>query len=321
MPRGKSTCLFTVPPPTASSRHRVFPRVKPLGMSAVPALCCFTSEEALSFYSSCKKICHFIHHLESLLHQKCRCRVGHWRGQLVGKEDERTGAGEEEGGDEPIRWALPCVVSHHPFIGFTVSFNIQTDSAGRMIPEALEDRIVKSKEEVGGGGGTHAPNRPSIHPSILSSPLIHCQGFFPFFVCATAGWLLRSVRKQHCVPFSGTTVYGAWDPLIKISEICRRHGIWLHVDVRRSGECVEGTFCQIKFHPFSVCEQAAWGGGLLLSPEHRHKLDGIEQANSVTWNPHKLMGASLQCSACFVREEVKLKQLDGKKQPEGFHQN
>ncbi|PIO54747.1 hypothetical protein TELCIR_23882, partial [Teladorsagia circumcincta] len=84
----------------------------------------------------------------------------------------------------------------------------------------------------------------------------------PMFVCCTAG----------------TTVYGAWDPIDKIADICERHKIWLHVD-------------------------AAWGGGVLLSPEHRHKLAGIERANSVTWNPHKLMGALLQCSACLFRQD------------------
>ena len=49
--------------------------------------------------------------------------------------------------------------------------------------------------------------------------------------------------------------------------------------------------------------QAAWGGGLLLSSTHRVMHAGIERANSVTWNPHKLMGALLQCSACFVRHQ------------------
>lgn len=41
------------------------------------------------------------------------------------------------------------------------------------------------------------------------------QGLVPFFVSATAG----------------TTVYGAFDPLIAIADICKKHGVWMHVDV------------------------------------------------------------------------------------------
>ncbi len=40
----------------------------------------------------------------------------------------------------------------------------------------------------------------------------------PFFVSATAG----------------TTVYGAFDPLMAIADICKKHDVWMHVDVSRS---------------------------------------------------------------------------------------
>ncbi|GCC34504.1 hypothetical protein chiPu_0012978 [Chiloscyllium punctatum] len=92
--------------------------------------------------------------------------------------------------------------------------------------------------------------------------LIKCDGFVPFFVNATAG----------------TTVYGAFDPLVAIADICNKYKIWMHVD-------------------------AAWGGGLLMSRKHRWKLNGTDRGNSVTWNPHKMMGVPLQCSALLVREE------------------
>uniref|UniRef100_A0A8C3UWE0 Glutamate decarboxylase 1 n=1 Tax=Catharus ustulatus TaxID=91951 RepID=A0A8C3UWE0_CATUS len=88
------------------------------------------------------------------------------------------------------------------------------------------------------------------------------NGYVPLFVNATAG----------------TTVYGAFDPIQEIADICEKYNLWLHVD-------------------------AAWGGGLLMSRKHRHKLNGIERANSVTWNPHKMMGVLLQCSAILVREK------------------
>ncbi|XP_043922084.1 glutamate decarboxylase 2 [Protopterus annectens] len=107
-------------------------------------------------------------------------------------------------------------------------------------------------------------DRGKIIPSDLERRILEAKqkGLVPFFVSATAG----------------TTVYGAFDPLIAISEICKKYKIWMHVD-------------------------AAWGGGLLMSRKHRWKLNGIERANSVTWNPHKMMGVPLQCSALLVREE------------------
>ncbi|GLH07745.1 Glutamate decarboxylase [Gryllus bimaculatus] len=89
------------------------------------------------------------------------------------------------------------------------------------------------------------------------------RGHVPFFVVATAG----------------TTVLGSFDPIEQMADVCRRHGLWLHVD-------------------------AAWGGGLLFSRRYRHpRLTGIERADSVTWNPHKLMGALLQCSTIHFKED------------------
>ncbi|KAM8794131.1 cysteine sulfinic acid decarboxylase [Eudromia elegans] len=93
------------------------------------------------------------------------------------------------------------------------------------------------------------------------------EGSEPFLVCAT----------------SGTTVLGAFDPLRRVAAVCRRHGLWLHVD-------------------------AAWGGSALLSRKHRHLLDGIESADSVAWNPHKMLTVGLQCSAFLLRDSSGLLQ-------------
>ncbi|TRY99851.1 hypothetical protein DNTS_021946 [Danionella cerebrum] len=106
--------------------------------------------------------------------------------------------------------------------------------------------------------------RGRVIPADLENKVIEAKqkGFVPMFVNATAG----------------STVYGAFDPIDEIADICQKHGIWLHVD-------------------------GAWGGGLLMSRKHRHKLRGIDRANSVTWNPHKMMGVPLQCSVILVREK------------------
>ena len=56
--------------------------------------------------------------------------------------------------------------------------------------------------------------------------------------------------------------------------------------------------------------QAAWGGGLLMSEKYKAlRFDGVHRANSLTWNPHKLLGALLQCSTFHINEKVKHYQI------------
>ncbi|XP_064615118.1 glutamate decarboxylase 1-like [Liolophura sinensis] len=94
---------------------------------------------------------------------------------------------------------------------------------------------------------------------------------------------VEAALARGCLPFyvnatCGTTVLGAYDPVHEIADVCQKHGLWLHVD-------------------------GAWGGSVLMSNKHRHLLDGIERANSMTWNPHKLMGVPLQCSAILLKDK------------------
>ncbi|XP_074261882.1 acidic amino acid decarboxylase GADL1 isoform X6 [Saimiri boliviensis] len=89
-------------------------------------------------------------------------------------------------------------------------------------------------------------------------------------------------RKEGAAPFlvcatSGTTVLGAFDPLDEIADICERHSLWLHVD-------------------------ASWGGSALMSRKHRKLLHGIHRADSVAWNPHKMLMAGIQCCALLVKD-------------------
>lgn len=39
---------------------------------------------------------------------------------------------------------------------------------------------------------------------------------------------------------AGTTVYGAFDPINEIADICEKYNMWLHVDVRAVQICVGG---------------------------------------------------------------------------------
>ncbi len=85
-------------------------------------------------------------------------------------------------------------------------------------------------------------------------------------------------RKPICVVAAiGTTGTGAVDPVPAIAEICRAHGLWLHVD-------------------------AAWAGSAFILPEFRWMADGIGDADSFVFNPHKWLFTNFDCSALYVRD-------------------
>ncbi len=75
----------------------------------------------------------------------------------------------------------------------------------------------------------------------------------------------------------GTTSTLALDPLVPIGDICERYGIWLHVD-------------------------AAMAGTAAVLPEKRYILDGMENADSFVFNPHKWMFTNFDCSAYYVKD-------------------
>ncbi|WP_432041303.1 lysine decarboxylase DesA [Streptomyces cadmiisoli] len=79
------------------------------------------------------------------------------------------------------------------------------------------------------------------------------------------------------VATAGTTDFGSIDPLTEIAELCDRYGTWMHVD-------------------------AAYGCGLLASLKHRHRLTGIERADSVTVDYHKSFFQPVSSSAVLVRD-------------------
>lgn len=86
------------------------------------------------------------------------------------------------------------------------------------------------------------------------------KGNIPFFVAATAG----------------TTVFGAFDPIHEIADVCKKYKLWLHVDV--SLVLHSKKKYGINYYNLFILLQAAWGGGLLFSKKYRPtRLDGIER--------------------------------------------
>jgi aromatic-L-amino-acid decarboxylase len=91
------------------------------------------------------------------------------------------------------------------------------------------------------------------------------KGYLPFMVVATCG----------------TTGTLAFDPVDSIASICKKHGLWLHVD-------------------------AAYAGNTFILDEYRHLSDDIKEADSYVFNPHKWLFTHFDCSLFYVANEKDL---------------
>ena len=79
------------------------------------------------------------------------------------------------------------------------------------------------------------------------------------------------------VACTGGTSIGASDDIAGVCEVAEAEGVYVHVD-------------------------AAWAGSAMICPEYRDMWQGVEAADSIVFNPHKWLGAPLECSAHFVRD-------------------
>ena len=103
------------------------------------------------------------------------------------------------------------------------------------------------------------------------------------------GALARQIardREAGLIPFFvsatvGTTSSNALDPLPAIGAICHENDLWFHVD-------------------------AAMSGTAALCPEFRHIQDGLELADSYTFNPHKWMFTNFDCNCFYVADRKAL---------------
>ncbi|HLG97533.1 MAG TPA: aminotransferase class I/II-fold pyridoxal phosphate-dependent enzyme [Bryobacteraceae bacterium] len=102
--------------------------------------------------------------------------------------------------------------------------------------------------------------------------------------------LARSVqadRAAGCRPFcvianAGTTNTGAIDPLAELAAFCQPEGLWLHVD-------------------------GAYGAAAAISPSGRELLRGMEQADSLSLDPHKWLFQPFEIGCILVRDLAQLR--------------
>jgi len=92
-----------------------------------------------------------------------------------------------------------------------------------------------------------------------------------------AGW-----RPFAVIANAGTTNTGAIDPLREIAAFCRENDVWMHVD-------------------------GAYGAAAAISDRGRKLLDGIDLADSLSFDPHKWLFQSIECGCVLLRDAELLK--------------
>ncbi len=92
---------------------------------------------------------------------------------------------------------------------------------------------------------------------------------------------IKADKSKGLIPFFlnaslGTTNTGTIDPIRPMSEIAKRHNLWFHVD-------------------------AAYGGFFRMLPEIQDRSKGIENADSVTLDPHKSLFLPFGTGAVLIK--------------------
>lgn len=89
----------------------------------------------------------------------------------------------------------------------------------------------------------------------------------------------RGRRVIAVVASAGSTATGAFDPFEPIADFCQAHNLWLHVD-------------------------GAHGASAVLSRKYRALTRGIERADSLVWDMHKMMMMPALCTAVLFRQSA-----------------
>ena len=111
-------------------------------------------------------------------------------------------------------------------------------------------------------------------------------------VAADSGGRMRAEALQECitadraagftpmmvVATAGTTIMGAFDDLEAVGAVATAEKLWLHVD-------------------------GAFGGTALMNSKHAELMRGLDAADSLTWDPHKMMGVPITCSVLLMRRK------------------
>jgi len=187
----------------------------------------------------------------SQLASKIELETIHWIGERVGWPSEFNGTFTSGGNEANFSGMALALAAKFPD---SVEEGVASIGGGPVLYASAEAHHSLDKSAGLLGIGRKALRRIAVNEKVQLDPQTlervivedRAAGKQPFCVVATAG----------------TTNSGAVDDMVAISEICRRHSLWLHVD-------------------------GAYGAAAIFSDCHRDLVRGIEQADSITIDPHK----------------------------------
>lgn len=192
-------------------------------------------------------------------------RVLRWLCELVGYGKESFGT-LASGGSEANLIALKC--ARDRMSRDMIKYGVRTAPAELLVyaSEQCHYSIEKSLDLLGLGreGLRKIPTDDKFH--------VNAEDFRQ---------QIMKDRDRGKLPFcivgvAGTTSTGVVDPLIDLGAVAREFDCWYHVD-------------------------AAYGGAMAFSERHRSQLAGIEQADTITVDPHKWMFVPFSCGGVLVR--------------------
>src|SRR6056300_1254005 len=103
-------------------------------------------------------------------------------------------------------------------------------------------------------------------------------------------------RVMAVVANACATSTGLFDPLDEMASFCKKHQLWYHVD-------------------------GAHGAVALLSKRYKQLVQGIEQADSVIWDAHKMLRVPALCTAVLFKNQKHMWNSFHQKGSYVFHEN
>ena len=196
-------------------------------------------------------------------------KVMEWLGKMVGLSDNWYGSIQSGASDATLNAIL---TAREKASGFKVNDEGVTNNNYRIYASEQIHSSIDKAIAIAGLGKANLVKIPTDESYALRPELLED---------AIKKDLATGKRPLMIIAAIGTTGSTAIDPLSRIVELAKQYSMWVHVD-------------------------AALGGTALLLEDMRWIADGLEEADSFVFNPHKWMFTNFDASAYFVKDKEAL---------------